>query len=479
MLETAFFLIFVCLVLSFLNMRLGIYAILFIGFLQDPLRKLVPGEPVYMSVLVVIFAFATYMGGRMQHTMLRLDTVPEWQQRLKSISLVFLVLILLQCMAAFAYTGSLFLAGIGFMAYLSPFPALQLSYSFANRSERIVAFLRLYLLINALMCAGVYLSQMGIDWTVLHTVGEDLIVYSLEGSAIALPAGFYRTPELAAWHCASGACIALALGLSSRRQTTLWSHGLLAVFFVGAVLLSGRRKFLVEIVVFLPVFLFFLYRLRLASTKFLSGVALAALVGVGLATSGIASDDTIANFRDASARGEARDESMAEELLGRVHLMTVQSLPYVIEQNGFFGSGAGSGSQGAQYFGGGSDLVGLAAEGGLGKVLAELGVPGLLVLLALGFTLVAYVWQTLKLVSKHSPRIANLTAGLTAFLIANGIVFVTAAQAFGDLFVLLILGFMLGFIIAIRRLVQASINAQASASAMAQPRDLRGEAERT
>jgi hypothetical protein len=135
--------------------------------------------------------------------------------------------------------------------------------------------------------------------------------------------------------------------------------------------------------------------------------------------------------------------------------MTVDTLPYVIEQNGFLGSGAGSGSQGAQYFGGGSDRVGLAAEGGLGKVLAELGVPGLLIVLWLVFKILAYTWQTLTIVARGDTHIARLTMGLASFLAANSIVFITAHQAFGDLFVLLILGFILGFIFAIRRLVTA------------------------
>jgi hypothetical protein len=439
----------------FLNLRSGIFGTLLIGFLQDPLRKIVPDEPVYFSALVAVFALTTFVGGRLQHVMLPIHSIPDWNTRLRSAVLAFFFMVLFQCVAAFAYTGSVFLAGIGFMAYLSPFPALQMSYSFARDMERIRSFLWLYLGANTLMSAGVYLSLLDLDWTILRSVGENLVVYSWDAGAIVLPAGFYRVPELAAWHAASGACIALALGLASRRQTVTGVSVVLALFFFGAVLLTGRRKFLIEIAIYLPIFLYFAYRFKLGGARFLGAIVLATLLGVGLSISSIATDDTISSFRDSSLRGQARGDTIVDESIDRLAQMTVDTLPYVIEQNGFLGSGAGSGSQGAQYFGGGSDRVGLAAEGGLGKVLAELGVPGLLIVLWLVFKILAYTWQTLTIVARGDTHIARLTMGLASFLAANSIVFITAHQAFGDLFVLLILGFILGFIFAIRRLVTA------------------------
>jgi len=438
---------------SFLNLRAGIYACLIVGFLQDPLRKLIPNEPIYVTALVVVFAFVTFVGGRLQHVMLPFNSIPDWSTRLKSAVLAFFALVVFQCLASYVYTGSLILAGIGFMAYLSPFPALQMSYSFARRMDRIQTFLWLYLGINALMSAGVYLSLLDLDWAVLRSVGENMVVYSWDVGAIILPAGFYRVPELAAWHAASGACIALALGMANRRQTIAGLSVALALFFFGAVLLTGRRKFLIEIAIYLPFFLYFAYRFKLGGARFLGAIVVATLIGVGLSASSIATDDTISSFRESNVRGQARGETIVEEALARLALMTVDTLPYVVEENGILGSGAGSGSQGAQYFGGGSDRVGLSAEGGLGKVLAELGIPGLLIVLWLVFKILAYVWQTLTIVARGDTYVARLTMGLASFLAANSIVFITAHQAFGDLFVLLLLGFILGFVFAIRRLV--------------------------
>ena len=145
----------------------------------------------------------------------------------------------------------------------------------------------------------------------------------------------------------------------------------------------------------------------------------------------------------------------------RASLMTVESFQYVIAKNGIFGSGAGTGSQGAQHFGGGAEIVGAAAEGGLGKVLAELGVPGLALLLWLVVSFARYIWAILIHVKSDVPVRATLTFWLLSFQAANASVYVIAHQVFGDIFVLVILGFSLGFILAIPQMQKASVGATA------------------
>ncbi len=103
----------------------------------------------------------------------------------------------------------------------------------------------------------------------------------------------------------------------------------------------------------------------------------------------------------------------------RASLMTVQSIGSVLEQNGPLGSGAGTGSQGAQYFGGGSELVGLGAEGGLAKIVAELGLPGIALILWLALGLGRYFWAIIKQVRQSDVERASLTFGLIAMLVAN------------------------------------------------------------
>jgi hypothetical protein len=121
---------------------------------------------------------------------------------------------------------------------------------------------------------------------------------------------------------------------------------------------------------------------------------------------------------------------------------------WAIDWYGWLGGGLGVASQGAQYFGGGGDVFGGAGEGGLGKITAELGVPGLLVALWLAVAVVRYGWRILRFDARLSTPISRLACGLIALLIANLAVFSVATQVFGDLFVLLFLGLIAGFFLA-------------------------------
>ena len=91
-------------------------------------------------------------------------------------------------------------------------------------------------------------------------------------------------------------------------------------------------------------------------------------------------------------------------------------------------------------------MVGSSAEGGLGKVLAELGIPGILFLLWLSAALVMYIWTVSNRV-RTDENAAPLAYTLMAFLGANAIVFTTAHQIFGDVFILTILGLLLGVLL--------------------------------
>ena len=118
----------------------------------------------------------------------------------------------------------------------------------------------------------------------------------------------------------------------------------------------------------------------------------------------------------------------------------LEPVQWAIDGFGWLGGGLGVASQGAQHFGGGAEVFGGAGEGGLGKITAELGVPGLVIALWFGFAAVRYGWHVLMFVSQRSATVARLAYGLVAFLVANLAVFFVATQVFGDLFVLLAAG---------------------------------------
>jgi hypothetical protein len=66
-----------------------------------------------------------------------------------------------------------------------------------------------------------------------------------------------------------------------------------------------------------------------------------------------------------------------------------------------------------------------------------------------------YIKRIVDLMKDADYKLASLTFGLVAFLAANVPVYIVAAPAYGDLFVILILGWTLGFVFATPRILAA------------------------
>jgi hypothetical protein len=452
-------LLVIALALCAVNWRLGVSICLLVGFLQDPLRKLTPDEPVYFTALVGAPLFATLIGAYLRRVRISFGPVHSWNKVLRTPLNLFILLVGLQSVAAVIKTGNPVIGAIGALSYLAPLPAILLGYQFSRSERDITRLIKVYLAVGTLMISGIYLSYAGYDWKVLKSVGEGLFIYSMEKGRLELYSGFLRSPEIAAWHAAASICLLILLALTLRRNAIFrGSAGVLVMFLLSALLLTGRRKFLVEIFLFVSIYaLLLLWFLRTAIKSaliFKSAVGLAAGLVVGSASyMYFAPDTATSEIRPYYERGlDVRNEAA-----DRVSVMTVESFQYVIAQNGIFGSGAGTGSQGAQHFGGGSNIVGLAAEGGLGKVLAELGIPGLVLLIWLAISFARYIWSIIQYITTASdvdPTLAKLVFGFVAFLITNGFVYIIAHQVFGDPFVLIILGFFLGFVLAMPKMQQ-------------------------
>jgi hypothetical protein len=136
----------------------------------------------------------------------------------------------------------------------------------------------------------------------------------------------------------------------------------------------------------------------------------------------------------------------------RYRRFSTRAIWFTIQRNGWLGVGAGTGSQGAQYFGGGPQIVGSAAEGGLGKVVAELGVPGLVIVVFLAVALGRHLWRLARLAGRGGGyRRARYAYGLIAFLFANAVMYAVAHQIYGDPLVLYLIGLVLGMALAIPR----------------------------
>lgn len=457
MVELGIVLFVVALSVCVADWRKGLYVCLVVGFAQDPLRKLVPGEPVELTLLVAVFMAATLVGMRLKGVPLRFAPIHAWSGGLRTPLVLFVTLVLLQSAAAYLRTGSPIISGIGLLAYLSPLPAVLLGYHMSRTEGDVMRFMRVYVALSIVMASGIYLSYLGVESPLLGQVGKGLFAFAPTGEKLNLLSGFFRAPEIAAWHMATAVCMLILLILTSRQRVLFpWLAGLLILLLLGAILFTGRRKFLVEIALFIPLYGVLLAYFRRGAAR----LAVTMVVSVALAAGTFAYllDDGVA---DSLAPYYERGLTVQDESADRFFRMTVGEFGFIVADNGVLGAGAGTGSQGAQHFGGGAALVGTAAEGGLGKVLAELGIPGLVLLVWLAVALARYVWRILLHVRRENATRARLAFALVALLCGNLALFSIAHQVFGDVFVLMILGWMVGFILAIPQLQLRSAPAPA------------------
>ena len=94
-----------------------------------------------------------------------------------------------------------------------------------------------------------------------------------------------------------------------------------------------------------------------------------------------------------------------------------------------------------------------ASGGGLGETSSQLGIPGLIMVLWTSGALALYLRRILLIVQRSDPRLTRSTFGIVAFLAANIPMFMVASQVFGDPFVLFVLGWFVGFVLSVPRLI--------------------------
>ena len=119
--------------IAFNNWRYGLFACVVVAILQDPLRKLAPGEPVYYILLTGVVFGAAFLAawGRVS---LDPNRIAGWRRNLSAPFNLFLLLLAAQAVNAYLQFGSPILVGIGLLSYLAPLPALVLGYHYAKRS---------------------------------------------------------------------------------------------------------------------------------------------------------------------------------------------------------------------------------------------------------------------------------------------------------------------------------------------------------
>lgn len=307
-----------------------------------------------------------------------------------------------------------------------------------ERPDYIVKLLKFYALAGILACATIYLEYLGLDWQVLGEIGSGIVIYDL-GTAFRGMTGIMRSPDIAAWHVVTALSFFVILLLTAFRFRNVVLGGLVVLAIVGAGVLTGRRKIILQILIFLAIYWVLLVAYSRESRR-LGGLAvIIAVLGYALLSGAERSSRDIPFFDLYVERGM----TVFKDAEDRVQGVGLASVGWAYQRTGFFGAGVGVATQGARFFRERSLGLEGPAEGGFGKVAAELGIPGLVVSLWLLVAMCRVMWRQFKTIAVD-PIAARLAYGFTGLAIANFVAFIVAAQVFGDLFVLILLGVVIG-----------------------------------
>jgi len=444
---------------TMLDWRKGLLMCVLVGVAQDPLRKLAPGQPVYYVLLVGVIFAITWVRAALSNVALGPSVIHGWRRNLKTPASLFMIVVVLQAFHSYVSYSSLVVPGIGLLVWVAPIPAIVLAYQFAVRRglPSIRRWMILYSAVAFAALSGVYLEYAGYESRLLGEVGEGVLIYDV-GTVLKAHAGFFRSSEIAAWHTAAVACFVFTLSLG-KKPTLIRVLG--AVCLIGALVslgvLTGRRKMLMEITLFVSCYLFLVAWLQRGMARLAMIALMMGLVGyvviVGFVAPDLVKESATKRMQMENAQrieGYAvRGSSVFADLPKRVADVGVQPLVSAVEEFGWLGAGLGTGSQGTQAALEPHGINRWMAEGGLGKLTMELGVPGLLVCLWLIAAFGKHLGAVLPALAKASPPHARMAFCLLSFLIANAATFSIATQAYSDLFILLIMGCCVGFLLAL------------------------------
>ena len=152
----------------------------------------------------------------------------------------------------------------------------------------------------------------------------------------------------------------------------------------------------------------------------------------------------------------ARGVSVFGDAWDRMYNLGLMPVTWAYNRTGLLGGGVGIGSQGTQHFGGGGAIFGGAAEGGLGKIMLELGILGLFILPWLAYATAAFFVRAVKFSQLYNPQGTVVVIGVLSFIITNIPTYVVATQIYGDMFVLSMLGLLAGYMLSLPKLTLLS-----------------------
>ncbi len=428
-------------VLALVNWRWGIAAAIAVGLLQDPLRKMIPGTPGYLAMASAPVWLATMLSAAFARQLPIRRFLGCFPRMGRWIVWGVVYMAVPAVLSASYGRNSWMITLLGIFVYATMLMALIAGWRYPGAGYPAGRILAFYVAVAAVMLVGGPLDALG--WSErFAAIGTEALghvwVTHRTGTTVHMLAGFFRGPDVMGWHAALVLMISAVMAFRSRGAARVaWIA--LAVWGALNIWLCGRRKMLAMVPIFLGCYLFLLFRFK--DMRRLVSIAGTVLMIGGLGWYFISSF-----YRDVAIQEFYLTAfTQAEEQIQR---HGIDSVLDTVRQAGFWGYGLGMSQQGVHHIP--AEKPKLWQESGPGKLVAEFGVPGSLLILVLGFFFV----KTAYLVVKQGRRDDSfyLTAGIFSMLAANLTSAVVSAQIFGDPFVSLFLAFLAGLLFSTARI---------------------------
>ena len=456
--------LFAGLAVSLLNddWKSGFFWTIAIGFCQDPIRKLTLGQPTFMVGLVLIAFLACSLFIYQERGKLDLKYIFWTSPQLLDVIPYFVVLLLAQAVNSFMRFGSPSLVAIGLSFYIAPAIALWVGFHVGRDLSLLRRILIFYIILSSIFAFTVLLDFRGVDIPVFEEVGTGILI-TFEGGSKSGASGFWRTSEIASWHLAAAACFSIILTFSDRDVGWQILYISIAVIFSVLSVTTGRRKSQVLIVAFLGIYLLIFSRLSSPASR--ERVIMSVLGGVGLSFAVVSMfllDLLGSNFEIFLSRSS----TSTNELGDRLQSQGLTAFMKGFQVGGGLGLGLGAGSNLGNFDAGVNRAairsLGFVAEGGGGRLIVELGIPGILMIGWILLGSLQMLWRNFRLIRFLPSEEIALVAGTLSFGLANIVIFFSAAQLYSDPFILIMLGFSVGSMLAVPVLVYGRLQLQKS-----------------
>ena len=411
--------------IALVNWRAGLYLLIVVAAIEDPIRKLTPGSPGYLALSTVPVWVGIVVGAWTTEPYVLASFRRAFRDLSSAIGIFLFFLAIASVKSATYGAGSWQLTLVGLFGYLSGLAGLVMGYGLARKEGDLDKLLGFYCIVTAIVLVGAPLEYLGIasGWSALGTaaMGTRWVRYRM-GYTIEMTAGFYRSPDILGWHSTALSMLSICLALRNKGARRYMWVGLAGWGIIGGML-CGRRK----MVLMLPVFgivLFWLYRHWTGRGRARSPVGV-------LVTSVILG---YAMYHQVGANPDVESYYFLDtgDVFERISAHGYDALLVTYRQSGFWGEGVGTATQGTHHLR--VERPRTWQEGGLARLLVELGVPGFIAALFLAYTLVKTVFQLITSLELRSQEF-YLIAGLASVFFANAASFIVSHQIFGDPFI--------------------------------------------